>query len=80
MSFPIAVIEDKDIKGGIGNKLQFSVTYHISVYAQKEDYYDSDVATATLCWIDVEPATEGIVNEDAVTEVKAVPCWHFHMA
>ena len=73
MSFPIAVIEDKDIKGGIGNKLQFSVTYHISVYAQKEDYYDSDVATATLCWIDVEPSTEGIVNEDAVTEVKAVP-------
>ena len=66
-------IEDKDIKGGIGNKLQFSVTYHISVYAQKEDYYDSDVATATLCWIDVEPATEGIIDEDVVNEVKAMP-------
>ena len=66
-------IEDEDITGGIGNKIQFSVTYHISVYAQKEDYYDSEVATATLCWIDVEPRTEGIVNEDAVTEVKALP-------
>ena len=67
------VIEDKDIKGGIGNKIQFSVTYHISVYAKKEDYYDSDVATATLCWIDVEPATEGIIDEDVVNEVKALP-------
>ena len=66
-------IEDEDIIGGIGNKIQFSVTYHISVYAQKEDYYDSDVATATLCWIDVEPAAEGITDEDAVTEVKALP-------
>ena len=66
-------IEDEDITGGIGNKIQFTVTYHISVYAQKEDYYDSEVATATLCWIDVEPATEGIIDEDAVTEVKALP-------
>jgi hypothetical protein len=66
-------IEDEDITGGIGNKIQFTVTYHISVYAQKEDYYDSEVATATLCWIDVEPAKEGIIDEDAVTEVKALP-------
>jgi len=70
------VIEDKDIKDGIGNNVRFSVTYYISVYAQKEDYYDSDVATATLCWIDVEPATEGIVNNDnatGITEVKSLP-------
>ena len=49
------------------------MTYIITVYATKSGYIDSDVATATLCWIDVEPATEGIVNEDAVKEVKAMP-------
>lgn len=66
------VIEDKDIKGGIGNKVQFSVTYHISVYATKDGYENSVVATATLCWIDAKPQMEGI-DEDAVTEVKALP-------
>ena len=66
-------IEDEDITGGIGNKVQFSVTYHISAYATKEGYENSDVVTATLCWIDVEPRTEGISDEDAVTEVKALP-------
>ncbi len=66
-------IEDDNIKSGIGDKVQLSVTYHISVYATREDYYDSEVATGTLCWIDQQPSTEGIVNEDAVTEVKALP-------
>ncbi|MBR6128603.1 MAG: hypothetical protein IKQ07_03105, partial [Bacteroidaceae bacterium] len=66
-------IEDDNIKSGIGDKVQLSVTYHISVYATKDDYEDSEVATGTLCWIDQQPSTEGIVNEDAVTEVKALP-------
>ena len=66
-------IEDDNIKSGIGDKVQLSVTYHISVYATREDYYDSEVATGTLCWIDQQPSTEGIVNEDVVTEVKALP-------
>lgn len=66
-------IVDDDVKSGSSNIVQLAVTYHISVYAIKEDYYDSDVATATLCWIDVEPAKEGITDEDAVTEVRALP-------
>ena len=66
-------IEDNNIKSGSSDKVQLSVTYHISVYATKEDYYDSEVATGTLCWIDQQPSTEGIVDEDAVTEVKALP-------
>ena len=34
---------------------------------------EGEVATGTLCWIDQQPNTEGIVAEDAVTEVKALP-------
>jgi len=37
-----------------------------------EGYTNSETATATLCWIDVEPQKEGI-TDDAVTEVKAMP-------
>ena len=66
-------IEDDNIKSGLSNKVQLSVTYHISVYATMEDYYDSEVATGTLCWIDQQPNTEGIIAEDAITEVKALP-------
>ena len=71
-NYDIDIVDD-NVKSGSTNIVQLSVTYHISVYAMKEDYYDSDVATATLCWIDVEPAKEGITDEDAVTEVKALP-------
>lgn len=55
-------ITDDDIKSGSGYEVQLGVTYNISVYATKAGYDDSDKATATLCWIDVEPRTEGITN------------------
>ena len=47
------------------------VTYNISVYATCPGYEKSETATATLCWIDVEPQTEGIT--DAVASIKATP-------
>ena len=53
-------ITDSDIRQYSSNEVQLSVTYNISVYATKSGYENSDVATATLCWIDVEPSTEGI--------------------
>lgn len=68
-----STITDTDISSYSTNKVQLSVTYTISVYATKDGYNDSEVATATLCWIDVEPATEGLSDEDAVAEVKALP-------
>ena len=55
-------INDTDIKSGSGNEVKLGVTYNISVYATKSGYDDSETATATLCWIDVDPKTEGIVN------------------
>ena len=64
-------ITDDDIKKGYTAKVKLTATYTITVYATKAGYENSEVATATLCWIDVEPQTEGI--EDAVAEVKALP-------
>ncbi len=60
-----------DFKSGSGNEVQLSVKYNISVYATKNGYNNSEPATATLCWIDVEPESEGLVDE--VTNVKASP-------
>lgn len=67
-------IKDDDIRSGKSNIIQLNATYYISVYASKEGYENSDVATATLCWIDAEPMQEGTKEaEDKVTEVKAMP-------
>ena len=67
-------LADDDIKTGDGNIVSLTATYNISVYATKEGYEKSEVATATLCWIDAEPMQEGTKEaEDGVTEVKAIP-------
>ena len=64
-------ITDTDIKAGSGNEVQLGVTYNISVYATKSGYDNSDVATATLCWVDASPKTEGITN--GVAQIAARP-------
>ena len=65
-------ITDTDIKAGSGNEVQLSVTYIISVYASKLGYENSETATATLCWIDQHPKTEGITNGIANIPANAV--------
>ena len=65
-------ITDTDIKAGSGNEVQLGVTYNISVYAAKAGYENSETATATLCWIDQQPKTEGINNGIAQVPAKAV--------
>ena len=65
-------ITDTDITSYLTREIELGVTYTISVYATKEGYSNSETATGTLCWIDVEPATDGIFNEDDATEVKEV--------
>ena len=66
-------ITDTDIKAGSGNEVQLGVTYNynISVYAAKAGYENSETATATLCWIDAAPKTEGITN--GVAQIAARP-------
>jgi hypothetical protein len=65
-------ISDSDIKSDEGNVVKLNVTYNISVYATKTGYNNSDIATATLCWIDVDPKTEGITDNVAQVRAKAV--------
>ena len=67
-------ISDSDIASSYGNEVQLSVTYNISVYATKSGYENSETATATLCWIDVEPSTEGISDgTSGAKEIEATP-------
>lgn len=65
-------ISDADINSYSGNEVELGVTYNISVYATKNGYANSDVATATLCWVDVEPKTDGISNGIAQVKAQAV--------
>ena len=65
-------ITDTDIKAGSGNEVQLGVTYTINVYATKSGYDNSETATATLCWIDQQPKTEGITNGIANIPANAV--------
>ncbi len=65
-------ITDTDIKDYTGSSIQLSVTYTVKVYATKSSYQNSDVATATLCWIDVDPKTEGITTGTSHIPAKAV--------
>lgn len=64
-----STITDSDITSYSGNEIYLGVTYNISVYATATGYENSDVATASLCWIDVEPKTEGI--ENGINQVRA---------
>jgi len=62
-----STITDTDISSYTTAEVQLTATYHISVYATKSGYDNSDVATATLCWIDKEP----VIDVTAVSQVPA---------
>jgi len=68
----VSDIKDTDIKKHYDNEITLTATYNISVFATKAGYENSDTVTATLCWIDATPRTEGLA-EDAVTEIEALP-------
>ena len=61
-----------DIKDYTGSSIQLSVTYTVKVYAEKSGYQNSDIVTATLCWIDVDPKTECITTGTSQIPAKAV--------
>ena len=67
----VSEITDADIKKNFTQKVDLSVTYNFSVYATKAGYGNSDVATATLCWIEITPTGENVVVGQA--EVRAMP-------
>ena len=68
-------IKDGDVKSGVAGTVDLAVTYAVEVFATRDGYEDSEIATATLCWIDVEPQTEGITEDTPtdVVNVKAQP-------
>ena len=66
-------ITDADIQSGSGNKVQLSVAYQVSVVAMKDGYNNSEAAEATLCWVDVQPQTEGVEVATAVQSIEAQP-------
>jgi hypothetical protein len=68
----ISSITNTDISSYSSDEIQLGVTYIINVYATKPGYENSDVATATLSWIDVEPQMEGISSNIAQVRANAV--------
>ena len=65
-------ITDTDIKKHYTATIPLTATYTINVYASKKGYKDSEIATPTLCWIDATPQTEGIANNVANIQARAV--------
>ena len=62
-------ITNADIKKHYDATISLTATYNISVYATKSGYENSDVVTASLCWIEQEPKTEGL--DAGITQVPA---------
>lgn len=68
----VADIEDADVTRHYGSEVQLGATYIIKVFATASGYDNSDVATATLCWIDQQPQMEGITGNVAQVPANAV--------
>lgn len=68
----ITSISDADVKSHVGSVVDLTVTYTVSVIATAMGYKNSETTTATLCWIDADPKTEGIENGIAQVRANAV--------
>ena len=64
-------ITSSDISEGIGNLVPLTATYHISVYATKSGYLDSDTATYQVEWTK-QAGIRGDTNGDGVVDVEDV--------
>ena len=67
----ITEIQDSDVAIYYKDEIDLGVSYTITAYAVANGYENSDVVTATLCWVDVEPTMEGFV--EGVASVRAAP-------
>lgn len=65
-------ITNIDIKSGSGNEVQLGETYHISVYATKDGYEDSDVVTKDIKLSNNTGDMNGDKKVDAADIVKLV--------
>ena len=67
----VSEISSTDIGTYTTSEINVAAVYYISVYAKAQGYDNSETATATLCWIDAAPQTEGISN--GIANVRANP-------
>lgn len=67
----VTEITDTDVTHHNSATISLTATYIISVYAKAPNHADSDIARATLCWIDATPQKEGIT--DNVAQIVAHP-------
>ena len=56
----VTSITSEDINTHNGNEIEITATYNISAYAKAEGYNDSEIVTATLCWIEAEDTPTSI--------------------
>ena len=66
-------IKDADIKIGYEAEVDLSATYEISVYATKSNYWESQVATATLVWTNATLTGAGSIATSAKAPTERVP-------
>ena len=67
----LSSIANSDINSYNSNTVSLTVTYNVSVYATKSGMENSDIAHATLCWIDKEPTINTDISN--AVEFKATP-------
>lgn len=65
-------IKVEDAKEGVGSEVTLSSAYEISVYASKEGYNDSEKNTATLYWVNVDPTTTGVIDNEMRVNISAI--------
>ena len=68
----VSEIMDADVTQHHSATISLTATYNISVYAQVPNHAPSDIARATLCWIDTEPTKEGMIEGITNVSAKAV--------
>ena len=62
-------IKDVDVGKGFSSEVKLNIAYDISVYASKAGFRNSDVAMATLCWIENESYSGDLSS--ITTEIKS---------
>jgi len=59
----ITKVTDTSIKTYYDTEIPLTLTYTVTAYATALGHRDSDVVTATLCWVNSTPETEGMVSD-----------------
>lgn len=67
----VTKIDGSDITTHYDSEIELTATYEITTYAMLLDHEDSDVATATLCWIECGLIEDGTTTD--IINIKSTP-------